>query len=67
VLNQEGTTIASLPIIVNAADYGLPGTFSIDLPYVVAEEQAGRIVVSDPSVVYAGDVHVSSVEVTLAP
>jgi hypothetical protein len=67
VLNQEGATIASLPIIVNAPDYGLPGTFSIDLPYVVAEEQAGRIVVSDPSVVFAGDVHVSSVEVSLAP
>jgi hypothetical protein len=67
VLNQEGTTIASLPVIVNAPDYGLPGTFAIDLPYVVAAEQAGRIVVSDPSVVFSGDVHVSSVEVTLVP
>ncbi len=67
VINQEGSAIASLPVIVHAPDYGLPGTFTIDLPYVVVAEQAGRIVVSDPSVVFAGDVHVSSVEVSLAP
>jgi hypothetical protein len=67
VFNADGTSIASLPLIVAAPDLGLPGTFSIDLPYVVGVEQPGRITVSDPSVVFAGENHLASVEVTLAP
>ncbi len=67
VYNADGTSIASLPLIVNAPDLGFPGTFSIDVPYLVASEQPGRITVSDPSVVFNGDNHLASVEVTLAP
>lgn len=67
VYNADGTSIASLPLIVAAPDLGLPGTFSIDLPYVVGAEQPGRVTVSDPSVVFAGENHLASVEVTLAP
>jgi hypothetical protein len=67
VYNAEGTGIATLPLIVAAPDLGLPGTFSIDVPYMVASEQPGRITVSDPSAVFVGDNHLASVEVTLAP
>jgi hypothetical protein len=67
ITNAEGTTIATLPVIVNAPDYGLPGSFSLDLAYSVAGEQPGRIVVRDPSVVFAGENHLASVEVNLAP
>lgn len=67
VYNAEGTSIASLPLIVAAPDLGFPGTFSIDVPYVVSSEQPGRITVSDPSVAFMGDNHLASVEVTLAP
>jgi hypothetical protein len=67
VYNADGVGIATLPLIVAAPDFGLPGSFSIDVPYMVASEQPGRIAVSDPSAVYLGDNHLASVEVTLAP
>jgi len=67
VYNDEGISIASLPLIVAAPDFGLPGTFRIDVPYMVAREQPGRITVSDPSVAFQGDNHIASVEVRLAP
>jgi hypothetical protein len=67
VYNADGVGIATLPLIVAAPDFGLPGSFSIDVPYMVASEQPGRITVSDPSAVYLGDNHLASVEVTLAP
>lgn len=67
VVDGEGTAIATLPVTVNAPDLGLPGTFSIDLAYMVAVEQPGRIVVRDISPAFGGDSHLSSVEVTLAP
>lgn len=67
VVDENGTVIAGQPVIVNAPDLGFPGTFSIDLPYSVASVGAGRIVVRDPSAAFDGDVHLASVEVTLAP
>ncbi|OGO09901.1 MAG: hypothetical protein A2Z66_07580 [Chloroflexi bacterium RBG_13_66_10] len=67
VYNADGAAIATLPLIVAAPDFGLPGTFSIDVPYMVARSQPGRITVSDPSAVFLGDNHLASVEVTLAP
>lgn len=67
VYNDEGISIASLPLTVAAPDFGLPGTFRIDVPYMVAREQPGRITVSDPSVAFLGDNHIASVEVRLAP
>lgn len=67
IVNQDGTTIASLPLTVQAPDWGLPGAFAVDLPFAIAGQQPGRVVVADPSVVYDGEVHLASVEVILAP
>ncbi len=67
IQNADGMTIATMPVIVDAPDWGLPGTFSVDVPYFVAGEQPGRVVVADPSMVFEGETHLSSVEVTLAP
>jgi hypothetical protein len=52
---------------VNAADWGLPGPFNADVPYAVATEGPGRVVVIDPLPVFDGVGHISSVEVTLTP
>ena len=49
IQNAEGTTIATVPVIVGAPDYGMSGTFGADMPYLVTDEQPGRIVVGDPA------------------
>ena len=67
VHDAEGNVVGSQPIIVNAPDWGFPGPFSADVPYEVAVEGPGRIVVIDPLPVFDGLGHVSSVEITLAP
>jgi hypothetical protein len=67
IQNAEGTTIATVPVIVGAPDYGMSGPFGADIPYSVTVGQPGRIVVSDPSVVFVGERHLASVEVNLAP
>lgn len=67
VLDQDGQVIGSQPVTVQAPDLGIPGPFSADLPYTLAASGAGRIVVRDPSPAFAGDTHLSSVEITLEP
>jgi hypothetical protein len=67
VHDAEGNVVGSQPIIVQAPDWGIPGPFSADVPYEVAEEGPGRIVVIDTLPVFDGVGHISSVEVTLAP
>lgn len=67
LLDENGTTLASQPVIVNAPDLGQPGTFSAELPYSVAATSPGRVVVRDVSPAFGGDTHVTSVEVTLSP
>ncbi len=67
VYGEEGDLLGSVPIIVGAPDLGFPGPFEADVAYSVGTEQAGRIVVRDPSPAFAGDIHVSSVEVRLLP
>jgi hypothetical protein len=67
VHDAEGNVVGSLPIMVNAADWGIPGPFSADVPYAVAVESPGRIVVIDPLPAFDGVGHISSVEVTLVP
>lgn len=59
--------LASEPLIVNAPDMGLPGTFSIDLAYGLASAGPGRVVVLDPSPAFDGINHLSSVDVQLQP
>jgi len=67
VLDEAGQVVGTEPLIVNAPDAGEPGPFSADVPYTVAVEGPGTIVVRDPSVVFLGDVHRASVIVTLKP
>lgn len=65
LLDAAGEVIDSQPITVDAPDLGQPGEFSAELSYTVAETTPARIVVRDPSPAFGGDVHLSSVEVTL--
>lgn len=67
LLDESGQVIAMEPIIVDAPDLGQPGTFTAELAYDVGAETPARIQVRDPSPAFGGDVHLSSVEVTLAP
>ncbi|GIK55309.1 MAG: hypothetical protein HND44_12850 [Chloroflexi bacterium] len=67
LLDEDGTVLASQPVIVNAPDLGQPGAFSAELPYSVATANPGRIVVRDVSPAFGGDIHLASVEVTLSP
>jgi hypothetical protein len=64
---EEGNLLASEPLIVNAPDMGLPGDFTLDLPYSAAAEGPGRVVVSDPSPAFDGLNHLASVEIRLQP
>lgn len=67
LLGEAGELLSSQPVIVNAPDLGQPGPFSIELSYEVAASMPGRVVVRDPSPAFGGDVHLASVEITLAP
>ena len=67
VHEEQGGVLGSQPVIVNAPDWGIPGPFTADIPYAVASEGAGRVVVRDISPAFGGDVHRASVEVTLQP
>jgi len=67
VLDEAGKMVGTQPLIVNAPDAGEPGPFSADVPYTVAVQGPGTIVVRDPSVVFLGDVHRASVIVILEP
>ena len=67
VRDVEGNLVGSMPIIVDAPDWGVPGSFSADVPYVVSAEGPGRILVIDPLPVFDGLGHISSVDITLAP
>jgi hypothetical protein len=67
VQDADGEVIGMKPVLVRAADFGLPGPFAADVPYMLTAAGPGRIVVRDISPAYGGDVHRSSVEVGLAP
>ena len=65
--DEQGNLLAQQPIIVESPEMGQPGPFQAELEYTLAAPGAGRIVARDPSVAFAGDVHLSSVEVRLEP
>lgn len=67
VLDETGNVIGSLPVVVEAPEWGQPGPFNAEVAYTLAAPGAGRIVVRDPSVVFEGNVHLASVEVRLEP
>lgn len=65
--DEQGIMLTRQPIIVQSPEMGQPGLFRAELAYMINTPGAGRIVVRDPSVAFAGDVHVASVEVRLEP
>ena len=67
IWDEDGTMISQIAAIVQAPDLGQPGPFSVTVPYGIAGEQPGRIVVKDESVGIPGLIHLASVEVTLRP
>jgi hypothetical protein len=67
VLDEDGMVVGSQPVMVDSAGPGKPGPFQVNIPYTVSASGPGRIVVRDVSPAFGGDVHLSSVEVTLAP
>lgn len=67
LLDESGEVMIMEPIIVNAPDLGQPGTFEIELPYSVEDSMPARLQVRDPSPAFGGDVHLSSVEISLEP
>ncbi|GAB4580093.1 MAG: hypothetical protein Fur0022_28320 [Anaerolineales bacterium] len=67
VVDENGNVIGSSPVTVAAPDLGMPGPFTVDVPYTLSTAGPGRIVVRDPSAAFDGDVHIASVEVQLEP
>ena len=65
IFDVDGKKVGMQPVIVQAPDMGIPGPFSIDVPYQGASSGPGRIVVRDPSPAFEGDYHLASVEITL--
>jgi hypothetical protein len=67
VQDQNGNVIGSEAVIVAAPALGKPGYFEADVTFTVGRAQPGRVVVRDVSPAFGGTVHLSSVEVNLAP
>ena len=67
VLDVDGNILGSQPVTVQSEEMGIPGPFSVDVPFEVDSVGPGRIVVRDPSPAFDFDLHVASVEVNLEP
>lgn len=68
LLDENGTVLASVPVIVQAPDMGQPGPFSADLPYTLAAASApARLQVRDVSPAHGGNTHLTSIEISLRP
>lgn len=67
VLDEEGDVVGSQPVTVDSPTLGEPGTFQATVPYTLTAAGPGRVVVRDVSPAFGGNVHLSSVEVDLAP
>lgn len=67
VYDAEGTLVGSEPLIVEAPDIGVPGSFSLTVAYSLGAVGPGRVVVVDPLPAFDGIGHIASVEVILAP
>jgi hypothetical protein len=67
VLDADGNIVGEGPVIVSAPDLGQPGPFSVEVPYTVSYAGPGRILVSDLSPAFGGEVHTASVEIQLEP
>ena len=67
VVDANGEVIGLQPVLVQAPDFGLPGSFAAEVTYTLTTAGPGRVVVRDISPAHGGDIHRSSVEIDLAP
>ena len=67
VQDENGQVVGSAPVLLGTQEIGQPGHFTAEVPYQVAREGPGRILVRDISPAFGGDVHRTSVEIDLAP
>jgi hypothetical protein len=67
VHDAADAVVGMQPVIIQAAEMGEPGPFEVDVPYLVAAEGPGRIVVRDISPAHGQDSHRASIELALAP
>jgi hypothetical protein len=67
VYNEENELIGQSPVMVDAPDLGFPGPFQAEVSYELDTPGPGRIVVRDISPAHGDNVHLTSVEVQLAP
>ena len=66
IYDENSQRVGGGPVTIQA-DAGEAGTFAIDLPYSVAQSQAGYVEVYMDSPRDGGSTHVSTVDVTLGP
>ncbi|NIS83441.1 MAG: hypothetical protein GTO14_25325 [Anaerolineales bacterium] len=68
VLNNQGSTLGSMAVELDAPLIGQLGTFTVEVPYEIPFSQWAHIVVAEPSTgVIPGWIHYTSVEVWLRP
>jgi hypothetical protein len=67
IFDVEGNLVGMQSLITDAPEMGMPGPFSIDVPYTITSEGPGRISVIDPLPAFDGVGHISSVEIILKP
>ena len=67
LLDEAGQVLDTQPVTVDAPDFGQMGSFSVELTYTLDSTVPGRVVVRDMSPAFGGEVHLRSVEVSLAP
>jgi LysM repeat protein len=65
--DENGKVIGLAPVTIESPEMGHSGPFRAQIPYTTTTEGHGRVVVRDVSPAFGGDIHVSSVEIKLAP
>lgn len=67
ICGTDDNIIASSFTTMSAPDIGLPGPFTLDLPYSVSSPQSARLVVYSTSARDGGILHLATVPLTLNP
>jgi hypothetical protein len=67
VLDQQGNSVGQAEFRLTSDEPGELGTFRVDVPFEVDHTQQGRVVVYEMGKVVPGMIHLSSVDLVLAP
>ena len=67
ICGTEDNVLVTVPVTIQSADIGQPGTFSVDIPYAVSQETFARVAVYVLSPMDGGIIELNSVEVLLRP